>query len=92
MQTLAPVNGARGGAWAPDGTILFALVSGPIFRVPAAGGVPPAPLTKLLPRQSSHRFPRFLSDGRHFPYFGQAGSTICAASTWRRSTSPKACG
>ena len=73
VQTLAPVNGARGGAWAPDGTILFALVSGPIFRVPAAGGVPPVPLTKLLPRQSSHRFPRFLSDGRHFLYYAQAG-------------------
>ena len=73
VQTLAPVNGARGGAWAPDGTVLFALVSGPIFRVPAAGGAPPVPLTKLLPRQSSHRFPRFLSDGRHFLYYAQAG-------------------
>ena len=73
VQTLAPVNGARGGAWAPDGTILFTLVSGPIFRLSAAGGAPPAPLTKLLPRQSSHRFPHFLSDGRHFLYFSQAG-------------------
>src|SRR5262249_35235624 len=34
-QTLCPVDGARGGTWSRDGTILFSGAPGPIHRVPA---------------------------------------------------------
>jgi serine/threonine protein kinase len=62
----------RGGSWGPDGTILFAGLSGPIFRVPASGGTPQQ-VTKLDESlsQFSHRWPQFLPDGRHFLFFGQ---------------------
>jgi eukaryotic-like serine/threonine-protein kinase len=46
--------------------ILFAAENGPIYRVAASGGSPVA-VTKLE-NESSHRFPRFLPDGRHFLY------------------------
>ncbi|HXE31428.1 MAG TPA: protein kinase [Terriglobales bacterium] len=66
---LCDVQMARGGTWAPDGTILFAPhISSPIFRIPAAGGTA-APVTKLDTSQfSSDRYPSFLPDGKHFVY------------------------
>ncbi len=69
-QTLcdAPIN--RGGTWNRDGVILFApVVDGPIYQVSASGGVP-KPVTALDPkrRESTHRWPFFLPDGRHFLY------------------------
>ena len=40
-----------------------------LYRVPASGGEPVA-ITRLdPPRQSCHRFPQFLPDGRHFLFF-----------------------
>lgn len=74
VQTLARASSARGGTWGTDGSILFApLTAGPLYRVPADGGVP-TPATRLLENQQSHRFPRYLSDGRHFLYFAQAAA------------------
>jgi eukaryotic-like serine/threonine-protein kinase len=69
-QTLcdAPIN--RGGTWSRDGVILFSpVVDGPIYQVSASGGVP-KPVTALDPkrRESTHRWPFFLPDGRHFLY------------------------
>jgi serine/threonine protein kinase/Tol biopolymer transport system component len=61
---------ARGGAWSPDGTIVFAPNSqGPIVRVPATGGKP-VEVTKLdkTRGERGHRYPQFLPDGRHFLY------------------------
>ena len=59
----------RGGAWAPDGTILFsANPSSPLLRVSATGGTP-VELTKIDSTQhTSHRWPFFLPDGKHFLY------------------------
>src|SRR5262245_34886041 len=56
-QTLANAPASRGGAWSPDGTILFATSSaGPLFRVsPRASD--PVVVTRLLPGHISHRFP-----------------------------------
>jgi eukaryotic-like serine/threonine-protein kinase len=69
VQTLATALNARGGTWSRDGTILFAPIpNGPILRMPAIGGEPTA-VTRLEPQQSSHRFPQFLHDGRHFMYY-----------------------
>jgi Tol biopolymer transport system component len=65
---LADVDGL-GGAWAPDGDIVFSQPSGPLFRLPAAGGKP-EPATKLdVSRgETAHRYPFLLPDGRHFLY------------------------
>jgi hypothetical protein len=68
-QTICDATGSRGGAWGPDGTILFSDgPTSPILRVPASGGKP-APVTKLSETGSAgvgHRAPAFLPDGRHF--------------------------
>jgi serine/threonine protein kinase len=69
-QILAGAPTARGGSWSPNGTIIFAPVVGPLYRIPATGG-DRIQLTQVEPPLSSHRFPRFLPDGRHFLFFGQ---------------------
>jgi hypothetical protein len=65
---------ARGGAWGPDGTILFTptYVSG-LHRVPASGG-PAVTVTTLDPahEETSHRWPQFLPGGKQFLYYIQA--------------------
>ena len=61
----------RGGAWAND-VIVFAPNSlGGLSRVPAAGG-PVTSVTTLQSGESSHRWPSFLPDGRHFLYYARA--------------------
>jgi Tol biopolymer transport system component len=59
----------RGGAWGPDGTIVFAPdTQTGLMRVSASGGAP-VPVTTLDHTQhSSHRWPFFLPDGKHFLY------------------------
>ena len=73
-QALAEVTtDPRGGAWAPDGTIIFTPnFTSPLLKVPAAGGAA-EPLTELdrSREQSSHRWPSLLPDGRHFLYFSR---------------------
>ncbi len=69
-QVICDAPEARGGSWSRDGVIVFAkVVDGPLFRVSASGGVSSA-LTKLDPArgETSHRWPFFLPDGRHFLY------------------------
>ncbi|HUS13330.1 MAG TPA: protein kinase [Pyrinomonadaceae bacterium] len=65
---------SRGGAWSRDGVIVFApQVRGSLYQVSANGGAP-TPVTTLdeSHQESTHRWPCFLPDGRHFIYF--AGS------------------
>jgi serine/threonine protein kinase len=59
----------RGGAWGADGVMLFSPApTAPLMRVSASGGTP-VPITKLdLALQTSHRWPFFLPDGKHFLY------------------------
>jgi eukaryotic-like serine/threonine-protein kinase len=59
----------RGGAWGPGGVILFSPApTAPLMRVSAAGGAP-VPITKLDDTlHTSHRWPFFLPDGKHFLY------------------------
>jgi Tol biopolymer transport system component len=69
VQSLTPAQNRelRGGTWSPDGrTIVFGSISGGLFSVPAGGGQP-VPLTQIGAngRESSHRFPSFLPDGKH---------------------------
>lgn len=64
-----------GGAWSPDGTILFSpSVDGPLYRIPDSGGVP-APVTRMArPRPGErHMWPFFLPDGIHFLYSDSTG-------------------
>lgn len=75
-QTLAEVTAeARGGAWGKDDTIIFSpTFTSPLLKVPASGGSVEA-VTELdkSQQQTSHRWPSFLPDGRHFLYFARAG-------------------
>ena len=66
---------AGGGAWNPDGVILFAPgLYGGFSRVPAAGGSPRQVL-ELDPSKSERAdlWPQFLPDGNHFVFYQQTG-------------------
>jgi hypothetical protein len=68
LQTLSDALAGRGGAWSPDGIILFTPSEfSPLFEIPANGGTP-RQITKLNTKggETSHRWPLFLADGRHF--------------------------
>ena len=72
-QTICDAPTPRGGAWGPDGRIVFS----PSFRiglsiVAASGGVP-EPLTTLDSSRSekSHRFPLFLPGGKTILFLAQ---------------------
>jgi serine/threonine protein kinase len=69
VQVVCAVQIGRGGGWGPDGVIIFSPgPSTPLMRVNAGGGTP-TPLTKIDPAQhTSHRWPVFLPDGKHFLY------------------------
>ena len=70
-QSLCAAQAGRGGSWNHDGTIIFTpSPTDPIYRVPASGGSP-VPVTTIDRAQATtHRWPCFLPDGRHFLYFG----------------------
>ncbi len=69
-QALCDAQLGRGAAWSPSGVIVFsASPIAPLSQINANGGSP-TPLTKLDPAvYSSHRWPFFLPDGKHFLYF-----------------------
>jgi len=68
-QTIADAPFGRGGAWGPDGVILFApeTQSG-LMRVSASGGTPVLATKVDSTQHTSHRWPFFLPDGKHFLY------------------------
>ena len=68
-QIICDVPLGRGGAWGPGGVILFSPApSAPLMRVSASGGTPVS-ITKLdNTLHTSHRWPFFLPDGKHFLY------------------------
>jgi serine/threonine protein kinase/Tol biopolymer transport system component len=72
-QTIAEVPGAPVGvgAWNRDGIIVFgARGSGPMRRIPAAGGkVENVTALDTSRQESTHSFPVFLPDGRRFLYW-----------------------
>jgi len=71
--TIASASSPRGGAWGSSGIILYApSPPSPLLRVPASGGEPQqATVLDVMHGQTSHRFPAFLPDGRHFLYYVQ---------------------
>ena len=72
--TLAPGTESRGGTWNRDGVILFTPdARGPVHRVSANGGKV-TEATVYGATDSTHRYPHFLPDGRHFLYLVRHGS------------------
>jgi eukaryotic-like serine/threonine-protein kinase len=70
VQVLCDAPNGRGGAWNRDGVIVFTPGGlGGLFRVTSLGGSP-VEMTKPDPThfESSHRWPVFLPDGKHFLY------------------------
>ena len=76
-QTIADAPVGRGGTWNSEGVILFTPTTTlPLMRIPAAGGAAEA-VTKLEgPKQTSHRFPQFLPDGRQFLFYVQGTDDV----------------
>jgi len=67
--SLADAPNGRGGSWSPDGTIVFApdfFYS--LYRVPASRGTAVAVTRLDASKHTSHRWPWFLPDGKHFLY------------------------
>ena len=67
---------ARGGTWNREGVILFAPTpNGPLHTVRDNGG-PSTPVTQLdaAHGETSHRWPQFLPDGKHFIFFVRLGA------------------
>src|SRR5262249_8982009 len=72
----------RGGAWNEDGIVIFAGSGGPIFSVSAAGGASTA-VTSLDPSKgiTTHRWPSFLPDRRHFLYLAGSNQSLALPGT-----------
>ncbi len=66
--TLAPATDARGGAWAGDTIVFSPYIYEAVYRVPASGGKPVAVTTLDKSHHTTHRWPHFLPDGKHFLY------------------------
>jgi Tol biopolymer transport system component len=76
LQTLCDAPDGRGGAWGAEDVILFApSTRDPLYRISARGGTP-VPATTLGEelKQTSHRWPSFLPDGRRFVFVAMAAS------------------
>jgi Tol biopolymer transport system component len=72
VQVLCEAPNGRGGTWNRDGVIVFTPDSlGGLSRVPSSGGSP-VELTKpdASRLETTHRWPVFLPDGKHFLYLG----------------------
>jgi serine/threonine protein kinase len=71
-QVLCDAPNGRGGTWNRNGVILFAPDGfGGLFRVSSSGGSPVEVTQPDTSRfETSHRWPVFLPDGKHFLYLG----------------------
>jgi len=70
VTVLAEAPNPRGGSWNQDNVILYEPdYRDSLWRISAAGGTP-VRLTKLeAGKHTTHRWPRFLPDGKHFLFF-----------------------
>ena len=68
--TIADAPNGKGGTWNKDGVILFCPVfNSSLYKVAATGGTPEQVTRLDMERgDSSHRFPQFMDDGRHYTY------------------------
>src|SRR6266403_4550690 len=70
VTNLAEAPNARGGAWNQDNIILYTPdYRDALWKISAAGGTP-AQVTNIDPgKHSTHRWPTFLPDGKHFLFY-----------------------
>ena len=84
---IGPAENGKGGSWHENGNILLAPSHISAIQLVSADGGPMRPVTNLKPggEYRSHRFPRWLPDGRHFIYVAvvRAQSTSGQASELR---------
>jgi len=68
VETLCSVATPRGGSWGANGTLVFSPgISSPLMKISASGGTPaPATAFDSARQDTSHRWPFFLPDGKHF--------------------------
>jgi eukaryotic-like serine/threonine-protein kinase len=66
---ICSVTRFRGGTWGPDGILFAPDVTNGIFRVAPNAGSTPVQITSVAPDQTTHRWPVWLPDGKHFLYF-----------------------
>ena len=75
LQTICDVGlSPRGGSWNRDGIIIFTPhINEPLYQVSANGGTP-VPLTTLDTNhgETSHRWPQFLPDGKHYLFLNRS--------------------
>jgi Tol biopolymer transport system component len=73
VQSLCDASEGRGGSWGRDGKILFAPNLSTAISIVPEGGGPATPVTTMdaKARESSHRWPHLLPDGRHFLFFSR---------------------
>jgi serine/threonine protein kinase/Tol biopolymer transport system component len=72
-QVIADAPSGRGGSWGPNDVILFSPnINSGIHWVAATGGTP-TPVTRFdAEKDTSHRWPQFLPDGKHFLFLLRA--------------------
>ena len=76
-QPLTNVGSEKGGTWNAEGTIIYSptAAGSPLLQIKASSSGEPVAVTNLDPsRQTGHRYPQFLPDGRHFLFFAQGPS------------------
>jgi len=70
VSQISAVQVGRGGTWGKDDTILFTPdFQAGLFRVSADGGTPTPVTTLNRSVATTHRWPQFMPDGKHFIYF-----------------------
>ena len=67
-------EGGRDISWSGENVILFGGEGKALFKISAAAGDQPAPATKLAGQETTHDYPEFLPDNRHFLYLVRHGS------------------
>lgn len=75
VTVLAEAPNARGGAWSQDNVIVYEPdYRDSLWRISAAGGAPTR-LTRFdVSKHTTHRWPTFLPDGKHFLFFATSHS------------------
>jgi serine/threonine protein kinase len=67
-QILADAPFGRGGAWGPGVIVFSPSTQAPLMRSSLSGGTPVVATQIEHPKHTSHRWPFFLPDGKHYVY------------------------
>jgi len=75
VTVLADAPGGRGGDWNPENVIVYTPdYRESIWKVPAFGGTPERVTALDVSKHSTHRWPSFLPDGKHFLFLATSHS------------------